>query len=99
MKSTELAMTEKEVQILLGVRNMYWGVPFLVAHKRRIGKSDELVGDAVWERLVAMRNTAREEAATGVAESGVPFVRLPLTKTEAGLFVEMTRACLEECGT
>jgi hypothetical protein len=91
-------MTVKEAQILLGVRLMYWGVPFQVAHRRRLGEADEEIGDNVWERLLALRDAARDDPHCR-GQGGQPSVSLPLTRAEAGLWVEMTKACLGECGT
>ena len=99
MRKVYLALTKEEVSIVLGVRLMYWGVPFHRTSKRALSREQDAAGDAVWERLLALRDAAKARVSTHGWEeiSDGPFVFLPLTEEERYLYVEMTQACLDEC--
>jgi hypothetical protein len=100
MRKVFLALTEEEVFIVLGVRLMYSGYPFHRTSKRALGSHKNAAGEAVWERLLALRDTARGRVASEglVKMADAPFVFLPLTEEERCVYVEMTQACLHECG-
>jgi hypothetical protein len=99
MPENHVPLTKEEVGIVLGVRLMYWGVPFHRITKRALSHEEDAAGDAVWERLLALRDAARTSESSGGHENDdPPFVFLPLTEEERRLYVEMTQACLAECG-
>jgi hypothetical protein len=101
MKKGYLPLTKEEVGIVLGVRLMYWGVPFHRARKCALSRHKEAIGDAIWERLLVLRDAARsrESAAGGEPTAdATPYVFLPLSDEEVLLYIEMTKACLAECG-
>src|SRR5262249_46532909 len=100
MRQVYLPLTKEEAGIVLGVRLMYWGVPFHRTSKRELSRHKETAGDAVWERLLALRDAARARVSSEGREemTDAPFVFLPLTQEERCLYVEMTQACLDECG-
>jgi hypothetical protein len=102
MKKAYLPLTKEEVGIVLGVRLMYWGVPFHRARKRALSRHQEAIGDAVWERLLMLRDAARGRPSTSAGGEttaiAAPCVFLPLSEEEVLLYVEMAKACLTECG-
>lgn len=100
MRQVYLPLTKEEVGIVLGVRLMYWGVPFHQTSKRALSRQKDAAGEVVWERLLALREAARARETSDGREEMIeaPFVFLPLTEEERRLYVGMTQACLDECG-
>jgi hypothetical protein len=93
-----LAMSKRELSILLGAMLMIGFVPFVRSRKPMLTDDERKIMDNLEERILEHRDLVEAQLKDHPASSDQEvYLRIPVSHEEARLCAEVLKACLSEC--